>query len=158
MIKTNRPCKMHIAFLFLMVLFAIISPIPLQSQNPTSDVSTTESSKLTGSDQKTEDAVSASDVIFIGDITKLGAVSLRAPGKIAYHNVQVSVIRTLKGTVETPNVTISIAVRKDVESVPKAGTRYIFLTKGNNGTYTVYKLILFDEGSSASIQSLISKS
>ena len=104
-----------------------------------------------GSRIKTEDAVSKSDAVFIGKITKVGFISVAAPNESSYVGTEVMVSEALKGS-SKGRMTVRLH-RVYPEQALKAGDFDIFFVTGA----TVLKLLPATDGNIATVKNLIAQ-
>jgi len=104
-----------------------------------------------GSRMKTEDAIAKSNTIIVGKITKVGPVVLAAPNESYYPEVEVVVLKTLKG-LENGQVTVTLD-RHYPEQAPKLGNSDIFFING----VTTLKLLPATDANIIALKKLIAE-
>ncbi len=120
-----------------------------------------ESTKLSGSDLKSEDAAAKSDGIFVGKITQIGLPNAKAAGQVAYYGNKVHVLQVLRGAIGAQvKVTLYVHYVSDIpENPPKVDGTYIFFVKKianpDPDPYKALKLLPATDANIARVQALI---
>ena len=150
--KTRNAPQLYLVWMFFSLVFGFFQNAPATSPSD---------SELSGRDIKIENAVSKSDSIFVGKISKMRLGSITATDRVAYGGVQIRVLQFLRGSIDSQSlVTIYITASHVVhEAPPEVGMPYIFfVTKNTHGTsdpYTVLKLLPATDDNIAKVKQLI---
>ena len=143
---------------WILFLFGVLCSPALRSQI----VPETQSeSRFTGSNLKSEDVLLKVSAIFIGKITQIGFANTKMEGVLIYRNVQINVLRILRGSLDAKST-----FRLDVvpltgfrEISPVAGNSYIFFVKrnyeGEPDPFIVVKLLPATDNNIARVKALI---
>jgi hypothetical protein len=115
---------------------------------------------FTGSEAKLDDVVSKADVIFVGQVEKIGGPVLAAIAQKAYFGVEIKVVNVLKGAVDNPMVSVALIAKTDTtvpEVAPQANQTYIFFVKKKEvgSQFRVLKLLPADSSLIAQVKALI---
>ena len=104
-----------------------------------------------GSRIKTEDAIPKSSTIIVGKITKIGPVILAAPNESYYPEIEVVVLKTLKGS-GNDQITVKLD-RHYPEQAPKLGDSDVFFING----VTTLKLLPATDANIIAVKELIAE-
>ncbi|MDB4793752.1 hypothetical protein OAG63_01835 [Methylacidiphilales bacterium] len=119
------------------------------------------STKLSGSDLKSGDAITKCDAIFVGEITQMGFQSLKATGRSSYYGNIIKILQVLRGAISVQiKVTLYVYYVSDTpENIPKVGNPYIFFVKknasGQPDPYTALKLLPATDDNITKVKALI---
>jgi len=141
------------------IFYTLLCLAPLNSRagnakNPPVQTGHPGESKLAGSYLRLEDILAKSDIVFVGEIERIGWPDVKEAGIDSYHGVRVKVIQTLKGSLGS-EASVEIGVREGEETAPHVGTRYLFFIVKEIGWLTVRKLVVANDATIAQVKQLI---
>lgn len=101
--------------------------------------------RLPGSTLKIEEAIPRAEIIVVGVLVNGGSPEPLAPGQAYYTNVQIKVVKALKGAVVGEIVTsfnVQTLPKEKAEMPPESGKEYIFFIKKDNAAqFHILKVI-----------------
>ena len=138
-----------ILFASIHALYCEESPEPSRQSTPL---------RFTGSEQKYEEALAKADIVFEGQVNRVGQWAFGPSGETAYNGVRITVSQIFKGSIESP-ADVFLYVRHDnvIEAPPETGKAYIFFVRQLNQK-KVLKLVPATDENVAKTKQLIAQS